>query len=208
MLKLMQSASACNASQPHSPASRQSLKSNAATAGSTPTTQACRAVFQETSASPLCTSRCRGATSNCVYRWGGMVNTFFLAHDQSTSFQDQITKDVSCSCKILTPAQVWSGCSGSGHGCQYYRRFLKAKTFELRICEKSMLTLSLPPRSFSLSSLHFRCFRNIAKAARSWSLFSFKVKEAFWNFNSWFMSRNKLKYEWFENKNLQWEAMK
>lgn len=33
---------------------------------------------------------------------------FFLAHDHITSSQDQITKDVSCPCKILTQAQVWS----------------------------------------------------------------------------------------------------
>lgn len=44
------------------------------------------------------------------------------------------------------------------------------------ICEKSMLPISLTSRSSSQSSLHLRYFRNIAKASRSWSLFSFKVK--------------------------------
>lgn len=175
MHKLMQNASACDASQPHSSASRQSLKSNAATAGSIPTTQACRAVSGDFSISLV--QRMQEEQPRIVFTGEVACSTcLFWAHNHSTSFQDQITKDVSCPCRILTWAQVWSRCSGSSHGCQYYRRFCKAEVFELSMHEKSTLTIPLPPRQFSLSSLHFRCFRNIAKGTRSWSLFSLKVK--------------------------------
>lgn len=153
MHKLMQSASACDASQLHSPASRQSLKSNAATAASTPTTQARRAVFQISARPFVHLKMQRSNLKLCLQmRWHGQP-AFFLTHDHSRSFQDQITKDVSHPCKILTWAQVWSWCSGSSHGCQYYRRFCEVKMFELNVSEKYMLTISLPPRSFSQSSL-------------------------------------------------------
>lgn len=108
-------------------------------------------------------------------RWHGQHA--FLAHDHSTPFQDQITKVMSHPCKISTRAQVWSRCRQktsllcSGHRCQYKRRFRKAKRFERNLCEKPKLTISVPHRSFSKSSLHFRCFRAVAKAARFCSLF-------------------------------------